>query len=111
MKLMTIAELAEETGLSENGIKYRLQVHKVRAQGRRSYWSLYPADPRLLKDNIHLRGAYVVEDLEWMVADDVGMTEALTRLGYTHQDSLERLLYRANRADLIVKLKRNEVAA
>ncbi|WP_263121151.1 hypothetical protein [Cellulomonas sp. RIT-PI-Y] len=55
------------------------------------------------------RLAAVVEDCEFMAQHGETLTGAAHRLGYATRDSLERTLWRANRYDLVTRLKAPEV--
>lgn len=48
----------------------------------------------------------LIEDVEFLVRTGVGLESILSRTGYKKQDSLERLLHRAGRGDLIFAMKR-----
>lgn len=52
------------------------------------------------------RRADVAEDVEWMITSGERHPEAVaTRLGYRNTDSLYRALHRADRGDLVDRLK------
>lgn len=51
----------------------------------------------------HLRA--VVEDVEWMLATGENLIGVMRRLGYRHEASLERLLLRAGRGELMTQLR------
>lgn len=50
--------------------------------------------------------SHLIEDVEFLVRTGTGLESILARTGYKKLDSLERLLYRAGRGDLIFAMKR-----
>lgn len=48
----------------------------------------------------------VVEEAEWLARAGVNFKDAAHRLGYSNPDSLEHALYRADRGDLVSRLRR-----
>ncbi|TKR27158.1 hypothetical protein FA014_02025 [Cellulomonas hominis] len=56
------------------------------------------------------RARAVVEDAEWLVATGECWTQAAHRLGYGSPKSLERVLYRLGRGDLVSALKAHELS-
>lgn len=50
----------------------------------------------------------VIEDVEWMLLGAEGLTSAARRLGYASPAVLERVLDRAGRKDLSIRLRANE---
>jgi cytosine/adenosine deaminase-related metal-dependent hydrolase len=50
----------------------------------------------------------VIEDCEFMAATGESLSGAAERLGYRHRDVLERVLYRAERYDLVSRLRAAE---
>jgi hypothetical protein len=53
----------------------------------------------------------VIEDCEFMADNRETLTGAAARLGYASRDSLERVLHRAGRYDLVTRLKAPETDA
>ena len=107
-RLMTIAQIADETGVTVKGVQWRIKIAHVRAVKKRGRLGLYRATGALMQPSDRMRGAYIAEDAQWLADDGTGFTEASRRLGYKNPKSFERLLYRRGENRLMTQLKANE---
>jgi len=109
---MTIAEIQEVTGLRRYGVVARLRAAGIKATRPADgfHFAVYTVPEHFLvlnQSKATPRRDAVVADAEELAEAGVSWPAAVERLGYSAAKSLERILYRANRGDLIRQLKAN----